>query len=215
MIDILKIASERALIIAPHTDDELTCAGTILRLKDAGIHVRYVALSRCDESVPEGFPKDVLETECNNCLNKLGIESADVEVWKYPVRRFSEHRQDILEQFVKLAREFKPDLVLLPTSFDNHQDHRVTYEEGFRAFKFSSIFGYEMPQNMTTFNNLAFVVLSPSQLDNKINALAEYKSQEFRTYTNQSFLRSLAHVRGVQAGSDFAEAYEVIRLIIR
>jgi len=123
-------------------------------------------------------------------------------------------RQEILEKFVQLGRSWSPHLVLLPSSFDRHQDHETVAREGFRAFKRASIWGYELPQNLVTFENSAFVALSKEQLDGKIAALSCYRSQQGRAYSGEDFIRGLARVRGVQAGVDFAEAFEVIRLIV-
>ena len=52
------------LVLAPHTDDgELGLGGTISRLIEDGKKVTYVAFSTAQQSVPEGFPKDILKTE--------------------------------------------------------------------------------------------------------------------------------------------------------
>ena len=205
---------ERALILCAHTDDEAGCAGTICRLIEAGVEVRYVALSRCEESVPEPYPKDILEQECRACTRALGIREDNVEVWGYPVRYFPDHRQAILERFVRLSREYKPDLVLLSSSFDTHQDHSTVFKEGFRAFKFSSVMGYEQPQNLVSFENTAFVRLTEQHIDRKLSALTSYESQAFRTYSSPDFVRGLARVRGVQCNAAYAEAFEVIRLVV-
>lgn len=207
-------AFSRALVLCAHTDDEFGCAGTVRRLVEAGAEVRYLALSACEASVPEGFPKDVLVHECRACTAALGIPEAHVEVGPFPVRYFPRDRQAILERLVALSRSYQPDLVLLPSSTDTHQDHAVVAAEGFRAFKRSTILGYELPQNLVTFENSAFVALSAETLDRKIAALAEYRSQGFRPYSTDAFLRGLATVRGVQCGAEYAEAFEVMRLIV-
>lgn len=204
----------RVLVLCPHTDDEFGCAGTLYRLIQEGADVRYVALSRCETSVPEPFPKDILETECRNCTTSLGIKGESVTVLNYPVRYFPEYRQDILEMFVKLNREYNPDLVLLPSSNDTHQDHLTTYNEGFRAFKHSTLLGYELPQNLISFSNTAFMRLSEECINKKVEALSLYASQSFRRYAAIEFVKGLAFVRGAQCNTTYAEAYEVIRLII-
>ena len=205
----------RALVLAAHTDDEFGCAGTLVRLIECGAQVNYVALSRCEESVPAGCAKDVLETECRNCLRGIGLPDANVLVEGFRVRHFPAHRQEILELLVSLRRRLEPSLVFLPASFDTHQDHRTVYEEGFRAFKLSSILGYELPQNLISFSNSAFVALDENHLERKVEALNHYASQRFRAYAEESFIRSLAQVRGVQSGTRYAEAFELIRLLVR
>ena len=56
------------LVLAPHTDDgELGLGGTISKLIELGKKVTYVAFSTAQQSVPEGFPKDILKTEESDC----------------------------------------------------------------------------------------------------------------------------------------------------
>lgn len=205
---------ERVLILAAHTDDEFGCAGLIQRLRDEGAGIRYIAMSPCKESVPAGFPDDVLVHECRACLAVLGVPDDQVEIWDLPVRHFPRLRQDILERLVRIGRSWSPDLVILPSSHDTHQDHETVSREGFRAFKRASIWGYELPQNLVRFENSAFVALTEAQLDGKIRALSCYRSQGDRPYSGEDFIRGLARVRGIQAGVDHAEAFEVIRLIV-
>lgn len=206
---------KRVLVLCAHTDDEFGCAGTIVRLVEAGAGIRYVALSRCEESVPPEFPKDVLEQECRACTQALGIDPSCTEVLGFPVRHFPAIRQDILEALVQINRDYRPDLVLLPSSFDTHQDHATVFHEGFRAFKHSTLLGYELPQNLISFDNSAFVELTERDLERKIEALARYESQTFRPYSTREFIFGLAKVRGVQCNTAYAEAFEAIRLILR
>lgn len=205
----------RVLVLAAHTDDEFGCAGTMLRCLEGGAEVRYFALSKCEESVPAGFHRTVLVEECQRCLASLGLHAANVRIGDYPVRYFPRDRQAILEDLVKLNREFRPDLVFMPTSQDTHQDHITVQAEGFRAFKHATILGYELPQNLVAFHNSAFVPLTGQHLDRKVTALECYASQEFREYSRDDFIRGLAKVRGVQCNAEFAEAFEAIRLILR
>lgn len=206
-------AGLKTLVVCPHTDDEFGCAGTIARLIETGSEIHYVALSRCEASVPAGFPKDILEKECRACVSELGVNKENIQVWDFSVRHFPSARQEILEKMVKLNQTLKPELVLLPSSFDTHQDHATVYQEGFRAFKSSSILGYELPQNTISFENSAFVRLSEEQLQKKIRCLSLYESQAHRPYATPEFIRSLATVRGTQSGAKLAEAFEVIRLV--
>lgn len=212
--NVIDCCGSRVLVVCPHTDDEFGCAGTIYRLINEGAEIRYIALSRCEISVPEPFSKDILEIECRKCTNLLGISPEAVQIMNYPVRHFPEHRQNILELLVRLNREFSPNLVLLPSSYDTHQDHATVFQEGFRAFKYSTILGYELPQNLISFDNSAFIRLSEDCILKKIDALSQYASQTFRRYTASEFIKGLAIVRGAQCNADYAEAYEVIRLIL-
>lgn len=204
----------RALVLCAHTDDEFGCAGTLLRLVDSGVDVHYVALSACEASVPAGLPRDVLRRECRAATAALGIAPENVTIGEFEVRHFPRDRQAILEQFVALRRDLEPDLVLMPSTTDTHQDHAVVSAEGFRAFKAASILGYELPQNLASFQNTAFVRHDEAVFQRKMAALRCYASQGFRPYATEAFVRGLAVVRGVQSGGEMAEAFELIRLIL-
>lgn len=70
-----------------------------------------------------------------------------------------------------------------------------------------------MPQNNMTFNTQMFVRLEHDDIGKKIEALESYRSQDGRPYLTREFIWSLARVRGMQAGSKYAETFEVIRWI--
>lgn len=204
----------RVLILAPHTDDgEFGCGGTITRLVEQKAEIYYAAFSACEQSVLKEFPKDILITEVKSATKVLGIEPKNLLLYQYEVRKFNYFRQDILEDMVKLAREINPDLVFLPCKNDVHQDHSTIYQEGVRAFKFKSIFSYELPWNNFSMNTSAFVKLEERHMNSKVKALAEYKSQMHRPYANEEFIRSLARTRGVQINTQYAESFEIIRWI--
>lgn len=205
----------RCLVLCAHTDDEFGCGGTIVRLAEAGAEIRYLALSTCEKSVPDGFPRDVLAHECRESTARLGIPPENVELGPFEVREFPRDRQPILERLVALRKDWAPDFVLLPTSTDRHQDHATVHREGVRAFPHATLLGYELPQNEARFHSAAFVTLTEAHLDTKIHALSAYASQGFRPYSSPAFIRSLATVRGVQAGTPYAEAFEPIQIVVR
>jgi N-acetylglucosamine malate deacetylase 1 len=203
-------------ILAPHTDDgELGCGGTISKLIEDGHDIFYIAFSTCEESVPEGYPKDILSHEVKKATQKLKIPSSNLIIKDYPVRKFPQFRQNILEDLVSYKKEYNPDLIFLPSSFDVHQDHQTIFEEGRRAFKNVSILGYEFIWNNFAFGSTCFYSLQERHILNKIKALDEYKSQSHRFYAKEKLIRGLANFRGLQISVEYAEAFEVIRWIIK
>ena len=83
-----------------------------------------------------------------------------------------------------------------------------------RAFKSVSIVGYEVAWNNLSFTTHLFSLIEERHLEKKIAALRAYESQHFRSYSKDSFIRSLAEVRGTQVGRPMAEAFEMIRWIL-
>jgi LmbE family N-acetylglucosaminyl deacetylase len=211
----MKADPKRVLILAPHTDDgEFGCGGTINKMISEGNEVYYAAFSACQQSVLPQFPSDILITEVKSATKKLGVRPENLILFDYDVRTFNYRRQDILDDLIRMRTEIKPDMIFLPSLNDIHQDHKTIAEEGIRAFKFNTIFAYEMPWNNMTFTTSSFVLLEESHVQKKVEALQEYKSQAHRPYANEEFIRSMATIRGVQIGQRYAEAFDIVRLII-
>ena len=208
--------SNNVLVLAPHTDDgEFGCGATIAKFVQEGRRVIYAAFSAAEQSVLPHLPSDILRTEVREATSLLGIKHEDCLILDFEVRRFPENRQSILDQMIKLQSTYNPDLVLLPSSHDTHQDHQTISQEGFRAFKKTTMLGYEVPWNNLEFRTNCFISFSEDLLKKKIAALDVYESQKHRSYANAEFIRSLAVTRGVQIGKSFAECFEVIRWVIK
>lgn len=202
-------------VLAPHTDDgELGAGGTISKLVDSGANIYYFAFSTAETSVPNGFPKDILKTEVISATKSLGIPEENVIIYNYQVRKLNYARQEILEDLIRHRKELKPDLVLMPSLKDIHQDHSTIAQEGLRAFKNTTILGYELIWNNLTFDTTSFVRLKKKHINAKCNALKEYNSQGTRDYMSKEFIFALAKTRGVQIGSEYAESFEVIRWVM-
>lgn len=206
---------KRILLLGAHPDDgEFGCGATVAKLVESGCEVYYAMFSLCEESIPTGFSKDVLKTEAVKSAEVLGIPKDNLIFFNFPVRRLPQYRQEILEEMVTMRKNIEPDLVILPSNQDLHQDHSTIANEGWRAFKSSSILGSESIWNNLSFTTHLFSVITPAHLEKKIQSLKQYESQYFRSYSKESFIRSLAEVRGTQINRELAEAFEVIRWII-
>lgn len=202
----------KILVLSPHTDDgEFGCGGTIARLVREGKEVHYAAFSIAEDSVPKPFPRDILAREVEDAADVLGVT---LHVSTYPVRRLAFYRQEILEKLVRLGKEIDPDLVLMPSLGDIHQDHTTVAHEGLRAFKKKTILCYELPWNNITFSNSCFVTLSEEDMEKKIAAVKCYVSQRHKPFSDVDYVWALAKTRGVQIGCELAEVFEVLRLVI-
>lgn len=213
----MQFSCNRLLVLAPHTDDaELGCGATISRFLADGMDVHVAAFSTAEDSLPPGSYKTTLLDEFLQSMAILGVPEKNCRAYNYPVRRFASHRQEVLDTMIELRRLFKPDVVLGPASSDIHQDHQVIYAEGLRAFKDMTIFGYELPWNQINFRANAFVIVEQRHVDAKWTALRAYVSQlELgRPYFTEDFIKGLARVRGTQVKTDFAEAFELVKIRI-
>ena len=204
----------KVLVVSPHTDDgELGCGGAVAKFIEEGYEVTYAALSCCEKSIPPPYPKDILSREVKSATKILGI--SEPILFSFEVREFPRLRQEILDTLIRLRNKIQPDIVFTPSRYDTHQDHKTTVEETMRAFKKCTLLGYEQPWNNITFNTLAFIPLTETQVEKKIDALSCYETQKERAYLNPDFIRGLALTRGTQIEEKYAEAFEVIKWVIR
>jgi N-acetylglucosamine malate deacetylase 1 len=205
---------ERVLVLAPHTDDgEFGCGGTMARLVEAGADVRYVAFSTATKSLPDGFPPDTLAREVSDATAELGIPEDRLTVHDFEVRTFPERRQEILELLIALWEELRPDAVLQPSHHDIHQDHQVVAQEGLRAFKRTTILGYEIPWNNFNFDYQAYFALERMHLERKVAALSKYASQQHRRYADPEYIWNIARTHGINVNREYAEVFQVYRVV--
>jgi LmbE family N-acetylglucosaminyl deacetylase len=204
----------KALVLAPHTDDgEFGCGGAMARLVEAGCDVRYVAFSIATRSLPEGFPPDTLAREVRDAIAELGIPAENLTVHDFDVRTFPDRRQEILELLIELWNDWEPDVVFQPSLHDIHQDHQTVAAEGLRAFKRTTMLGYEIPWNNLDFAYQAYFALDTSHIERKAAALAKYESQQHRRYANPEYIWNLARTHGINVNREYAEVFQVYRLI--
>jgi LmbE family N-acetylglucosaminyl deacetylase len=203
--------TQNIIVLAPHTDDgELGCGASISKYIAEGKKVTYLAFSTCSQALPKDLPADTLVTECKAATQALGIEQTIF--FDFEVRRLLFHRQEILEELIRINQQLQPQTVFLPAQNDVHQDHQVVYAEGLRAFKNCNVLGYELPWNNFRFQPTYFEKITGAQLSSKQAALSQYASQKHRKYMSADFIRSLATVRGIQANAPLAEAFEIYRM---
>ena len=190
------------LVLAAHPDDEMGCAGTITKLVDDGADVDLITFSACsDLNGPE------LRDEWGEATDLLGVTGYMTVL---PNRSLEEHRRVILDI---LDGRKGYDLILTPASWDEHQDHATVTREAIRAYKHSTILGYELPLNTVRESRLSAYVSLPG-LGVKLAHAALYASQAGKPYMDPRYIEGLARMRGLQCGAEFAEAFEVIRWIM-
>lgn len=208
----ISLTGATILVLAPHTDDgELGAGGSIARWVREGNEVFYVAFSACETIQPPDREPTILRGECMAATASLGVPSSNVRILDFEVRNFARDRQRVLDEMVQLNGDLKPDLVLVPSLDDTHQDHWVVADEARRAFKRTRMLGYEAPWNNFRFDVTAFVRLTEADSRTKWSALEQFGSQSGRSYMTWDYVIAQMRFRGVQAGTDFAEAFQILR----
>lgn len=197
---------EKILALSPHTDDvELGAGGTIAKLVEKCCQVNMFVFSWCDS-------KQNIET-VEKASKILGI--TDLKIFDFERRRFPQQRQEILQILYDYNQMNEVDLVLTPATTDLHQDHGVVTNEAMRAFKQSTILGYEMPWNNIQMTTNSFIPLEEQHVKKKIEALQCYSTQKGKYYFTEDYFLSTLKMRGTQIQAKYAEAFEVIKFVPR
>lgn len=195
------------LAISPHTDDvELGAGGFIARLVEEGHHVEIIALSKGNDQ------NGALKDEFVNAMHVLEVPKWHVS--NLPTREFYSHRQAILDLFVRYSHN-NLDLILIPSRRDVHQDHITVNQEAIRAFRHSSMLGYELSHNIvgTTPEWCFYAALDENHVLKKVKALRCYKSQSAKSYMHPGLIVAISELHGSHIARPAAERFEVIRWI--
>jgi LmbE family N-acetylglucosaminyl deacetylase len=200
---------DRMLVVLPHLDDELHCAGFVFDAIRNGVDVLAIGLSSCEESLPPGYSRSDICGEFNDSCNVLGIEESVICEMK--VRNFPSQRQEILDVIRNNVNYFKPTFVLCPSSTDRHQDHEVVHEEVVRFCKRQVVLGYIHTPNMRKIKPNVLTPITEDAMKAKVSCWDCYKSQhEKHSVIDSDWISASCNFWGGLAGSRYAEAYEWI-----
>lgn len=126
-----EIAVKRALIVAPHPDDEtLGCGGAIALLRSIGCDVSVLVVSDGTLSHPNSkkYPplalRELRESETIAALAILGVEAKAITFLRLPDGAVANNNPDLSSYLTQVA----PEIVFLPLRYDPHPDHRASFE---------------------------------------------------------------------------------------
>lgn len=200
----------KTLLLAPHSDDaEIGCGGTIARFIEEGHDILWIVFVGRQNTLRDG--------EHVSAVEEIGLKKGNCTTLEYTMNRIHERNQDVLDYLFSIKTGFKPDLVIGPSVNDLHQDHETIGRAMMRAFKRNvSVISYELPWNSVAFESRVFVRLEERHVEKKIKMLESFKSQMFMRpeYFRVDFIRGQMAIRGLQAGSKYAEGFEVLRWMV-
>lgn len=198
------------LVLAPHTDDEVVgCGGLIHNQIRKGVYVKVVAFSKIFSCIN-------LRDEFLKAAKILKVSDAECDKYSFKPRYFDGIRQEIRDALIELRNERKWDWILVPQRNDPHQDHQVVTEETIRIFNAYTILGYECPGKSRRPVFDLVVKLDEEDIRRKVSAFAQFISQKHRFYYKhrENFFLGRAADRGALIETEYAEAFEVIRMVM-
>ena len=158
--------SGRALVLAPHIDDDVIgCGGTLAKHAEAGDEVAALYFADCTEE---------RIGEAREAARVIGI--GKLEFLGYPSKTLL-RQEDAARRLKEVLDEYRPHTVYLPSLFDRHNDHLALnhilaglHKENHYGF---TVCAYEVWTALVP--NL--VVDVSSTFPKKAEALSKYKSQ--------------------------------------
>ena len=202
---------KRILFIGAHPDDIEIGAGAFLHHIGKRSNVLCVTLS---DNQKNPLLQSIL-TEHYASMEVLGIPKENILVEKFTTRKFPEARQDILEYMLKLRREFNPDIIFVHSKHDLHQDHNVVADEALRAYRGITVLGFDVIRSSNGFFPDFLVEVHEEDVQKKVDALARYKTYADKYYFNPELLRSINIRHGSLAECQFAEGFDILRIVGR
>lgn len=223
----------KVLIIVAHPDDEILGVGaTVVKhiesgdccfaiILGEGMTSRYNKRNLADTSKVEELHKDTFDAR-----KFIGYEKVYLE--NFPDNRFdSVDLLDIIKVLEKYIDEIKPDIIYTHHGGDLNIDHRKTYEAVLTATRpvdsscvkeiycFETVSSTEWNFEYSNFFKPNYFVDVTKTLDSKLNAMKCYKS-ELKDFPHPRSIDNLitsAKKWGSVIGTNYAEAFEVVRII--
>lgn len=198
----------RVLFLGAHPDDiELGC-GALLHNIAARTEVLCVTLSD-NQKNPD--LKNIVD-EHYSAMSVLGVKRESIMLGAFTTRVFQDQRQDILEHFLKIRKEFMPDLIFVHSKQDIHQDHNVMTEEALRAYRGITVLGFDVIRSSYGFFPHFLAEVNKEDVDAKVESLGCYRTYSDRYYFRPELIRSIMIRHGALAECAFAEGFDILRI---
>jgi N-acetylglucosamine malate deacetylase 1 len=218
----------KVLAISPHPDDEtLGCGGTLLRHRAEGDEIHWIVATEAHGPAwtQESLDRKAFEVEKvgkafgMSSVRKLGLSTTQLDVTP---------RADIIGKFRTAIEAVSPHVVYLVHIGDMHTDHHVIFSSTLTVLKtfymrtlgVQRILSWETlssteaaPQNpMRAFIPTVYRDITP-YIDRKIEIMGMYESeaQPEPMPRSASAIRALARYRGASIGTEYAEAFMLVR----
>ena len=200
---------KRILFVGAHPDDiELGCGALIANVVD---RAEVLCLTLSDKQ--ENPALTSLVDEHYRAMKVLGVSEESVLVEDFETRNFARDRQQILEYLYELNRSHRPELVFVHSSADIHQDHGVVTQEALRAFRGTSVLGFDVIRSSYGFFPNFLAEVQPEDVERKLDALAEYKTYADKYYFDPELIRATLVRHGALAERPYAEGFDILRIV--
>ena len=197
------------LFLGAHPDDiELGCGALIAEVgSNADVYCYTFSDNQQNSELQD------LVSEYAASMRTLGLKDGQFELGSFQTRRFPESRQEVLEQMLALRKLYQPQIVFVHTAKDVHQDHGTLTQEAIRAFRGTTVLGYDVLRSSYGFFPDFLVQVSEKADETKLKALSLYNTYANKYYFSAEILRATAIRHGALAERPLAEGFDIIRMV--
>ncbi|MBI5354450.1 MAG: PIG-L family deacetylase [Chloroflexi bacterium] len=200
---------KKVLFLGAHPDDiEIGCGALIHHI----VHKTDILCVTLSDNQKNPDLKNV-KGEHLKSMKVLGVPEEQIVFGPFITRVFPDARQEILEYFLKLRRDFQPDLIFVHSKQDVHQDHLTMTDEALRAFRGITVLGFDVVRSSYGFFPHFLVEVTEEDVQKKIEALSQYETYRDKYYFNSELTRSIMVRHGALAEAPFAEGFDILRIV--
>lgn len=227
------------MVVAAHPDDELLGLGAtlhkIIKEQHATVHVVILGegiTSRSDTRDPEQWKQQLEQHHRNIEVARTCIGYQSVKTYNFADNRFDSHDLLDIVKVVEHEKEmFQPDIIYTHNASDLNIDHQRTFQavltatrpmadEGVKmviCFETPSATEWQATNVQPQFTPNLYMAVGKEDVEAKIQAMAayEFESRAFPHPRSAEALRILAQYRAVQVGVEYAEAFQIVRQIMK
>ncbi len=199
----------RVLAIGAHPDDiEIAAGAALSKMRDAGYQITGLVMTHGEK----GGREDVRPDEARAGAEFLGLD--DVLVLDFTDAHLSADVVNVTEAIEAMIAKIQPDIIFTHSVHDLHQDHQIVYEATLRAARIvpATILCYESPSVTQDFRPTYYIDVG-RYVDVKIQAIRKHWDQRNKPYMKADQVRGKLAFRGAQAKVDYAEGFEVARMV--
>lgn len=216
----------KVLVVSPHPDDEtLGAGGTLLKYKNTGSKIYWLNITNMSEEY--GYVKEDVELRRNQIervieqykfdkFYDLGLQPAGLE--QYDSR--------IIRKISEIVDDIRPEVIILPNRSDIHSDHKIVFDWCYSCTKIFRHPYIKMIITMEILSETDFGIIDNYFIPNYYVDITDYyqsKNDILKIYESEigkhPFPRSIegveaiAKYRGISAGTKYAEAFKIMKLI--
>lgn len=204
---------KRILLITAHPDDETSCLGSLIKLKNINWEIYQVVLTDAGEG---GVKASIREKEMRKVGQALGME----KVYYFKEEDLNlVYSKDLMLSLVRVIRQVQPKRIILMNRADYHPDHKAAYKLGIAAVRWAAS-GIRpdlgQPFRASTILQMGGMIITRPHIIEDVTDVVEKKIELLKLHGSQASTKMIDfemasmtyHGYHMRSGGKFGEPFE-------